>query len=94
MTKTSLACLLLLLPLAGCTLFQSKATRALHASPDYKAGYADGCASGQDSVSRAPAARDEDAFAGNQAYGAGWREGASACRMMASPGMNMAPPTP
>jgi hypothetical protein len=80
----------LLLLVAGCALFQSKETRALHASPDFKAGYADGCASAQDS-SRQSAARDDQAFAANPAYGAGWREGAGACRMLAMPGPSMTP---
>jgi hypothetical protein len=97
MTRIRIAChvlpLVLVLPLASCALFQSKATRDLHASPDFKAGYTDGCASAQDDVSTGGgnAARDEAAFAGNPAYRAGWREGASACRMLAMPGPSMTP---
>jgi hypothetical protein len=82
------AILLLLLPLlAGCFLFQSKATRALRASPDYRAGYGDGCASAQTSANpRADTERrDNDAYAGNQAYRMGWQEGLGACRAMANP---------
>jgi hypothetical protein len=91
MTKTSIVCLLLLLPLTGCALFQSKATRALHASPDFKAGYSDGCASAQDSSPGADTERDDQAFGGNPAYNAGWREGLGACRMLAMPGPSMTP---
>ena len=35
--------ILMILPLAACSLFQSKQTRALRRSPDYRAGYQDGC---------------------------------------------------
>lgn len=87
--------LLLLLPLlAGCALFESKETRALRASPDYKAGYSDGCASAS-AVSANPRAdtqsRDDQAFADNPAYRLGWREGYGACRpapMPANGGMD------
>ncbi|MBV9549622.1 MAG: hypothetical protein JO256_08135 [Alphaproteobacteria bacterium] len=79
--------LLLALPplLAGCFLFESKQTRALRASPDYRAGYSDGCASAG-SVSANPRAdsrrRDDQAYAGNAAYRLGWGEGYGACRPM------------
>jgi hypothetical protein len=91
MTRTAIVCLLLLLPLTGCTLFQSKATRALHASPDFQAGYSDGCASAQDSSTGGTTARDDQAFSGNAAYNAGWREGLGACRMLSMPGPSMTP---
>jgi len=81
--------LLLLLPplLAGCALFESRATRAMRASPDYRAGYQDGCASAQSSANpRADTQRrDDEAFSGSPAYRMGWGEGLGACRMMASP---------
>ena len=35
--------LLSLLPLAACGLFESKELRTLRKSPDYRAGYQDGC---------------------------------------------------
>jgi len=82
--------LFLLLPLAipllaGCALFESKQTRAMRASPDYKAGYGDGCASAG-AVSANPRAdtgvRDDQAFSGNEAYRMGWQEGFGACRPM------------
>ena len=88
MTKRPLLLLLLLcLPLSGCFLFESKQTRALRASPDYRAGYDDGCNTAA-SVSANPRAdtqvRDDAAFAGNQAYRMGWQEGYGACRPMPS----------
>ena len=78
--------LLLLVPLlAGCALFESKETRALRASPNYRAGYGDGCNSAS-AVSANPRAdtqmRDNDAFSGNAAYRMGWQEGFGACRPM------------
>jgi len=75
--------LLVLLPLlGGCALFESKATRAMRASPDYQAGYGDGCASTNASANpRADTQlRDRDAYAGNPAYRRGWNEGYGACR--------------
>lgn len=44
-------------------------------SPDFKAGYADGCAS----VS-APLRRDPARFAADDAYARGWRDGYSGCK--------------
>jgi hypothetical protein len=76
---------LLALSLAGCALFESKQTRALRASPDYRAGYGDGCSTAS-TVSANPRAdtqnRDDQAYAGNTAYRMGWNEGYGACRPM------------
>jgi len=79
-------CLMLLLPfLAGCFLFESKQTRALRTTPDYRAGYSDGCGTAG-SVSANPRAdtqrRDDESFSGNAAYRLGWQEGYGACRPM------------
>ena len=38
-----IALFVLLLPLSACALFPSKQERALRRSPDYRAGYQDGC---------------------------------------------------
>jgi len=65
----------LALALSGCFLFESKATRALRASPDYRAGYGDGCNS-----AAAARSRDDQAYANNPAYRRGWNEGNGACR--------------
>jgi hypothetical protein len=76
MTKP--AHLLILLPLlGGCFLFESKATRAMRASPDYRAGYGDGCNS-----ATAARSRDDQAYKDNPAYRRGWNEGNGACRSM------------
>ena len=82
-----------LLLLCGCTLFDSRAELARKNSPDFKAGYQDGCASasnrGADPLAD-PIRRDEEAYRTNQAYHSGWGTGFSACRI-AGP-MNGAPP--
>ena len=78
--------LLLLLPLlASCALFESRATRALRATADYKTGYGDGCASARPSANpRANTTlRDDDAYRTNRGYRMGWGEGFGACRGMA-----------
>jgi hypothetical protein len=74
-----LACLLPLL--ASC---ESASDRALRKSPDYRAGYDEGCGSAgmQGANPRADSiTRDEQAFAGNPAYQKGWNTGFNACRM-------------
>lgn len=80
---------LLLLPvlsvsLGACSLFLSKETRALRKSPDYRAGYQDGCNSaygqGADKSQDATFVRDEEAYRANKAYRTGWGMGRNACR--------------
>ena len=82
------AILLLILPLtfslAACTLFQSKQTRALRKTPDYRAGYQDGCntAYGPDANKRRDdtTVRDDTLYKNNKAYRMGWDRGLNACR--------------
>lgn len=81
-----LGALVLLAPLlASCALFESRQTRAMRATPDYKAGYSDGCATAG-SASANPRAetgmRDDQAYDSNAAYRMGWGEGFGACRPM------------
>lgn len=78
----TLAVLVLLLPLASCALFESPTTRALRRTPDYRAGYGDGCASAGTSANpRADTQiRDAEAYRANAAYRQGWNEGHGACR--------------
>jgi len=57
-------------------------------SPDFKAGYSDGCASAslqgadkrEDSMTR-----DEDAYRTNKDYRSGWGQGFGSCRTMNAP---------
>ena len=75
---------LLLLPLTACGLFVSKETRALRRTPDYKAGYQDGCNSawGPDADKRHDdtIVRDDQQYKDNKAYRSGWNRGLNACR--------------
>ena len=69
--------------LTGC---ESAADRAQRRSPDFKAGYSDGCASAGDRGANPRASgliRDDAAFAGNKAYHAGWGTGFNSCRSSA-----------
>jgi hypothetical protein len=76
--------ILLLLPLAGCSLFESKQTRALRKSPDYKVGYQDGCNSAwgpqADKRQDDTRVRDDKMYQSNRAYRMGWNRGLNACR--------------
>lgn len=82
--RTRLIAFFLLLPLSACGLFMSKETRALRQSPDYRAGYQDGCNSaygpGADKSRDTAVVRDEESYRSNKAYRAGWGMGNSACR--------------
>ena len=76
--------LLMILPLAGCALFESKKTRALRRSPDYRAGYQDGCNSAwspdADKRRDDTIVRDDKQYESNRAYRVGWNRGLNACR--------------
>ena len=80
------------LALMGC---ESAADRAMKRTPDFRAGYSDGCASagtqGANPRDTAPM-RDEGAYRTNRAYRTGWGTGFNACRTY-QPGNNM-PPSP
>jgi len=69
--------------LAGCG--SDSATRN---SPDFKAGYSDGCASASlEGANRRDNSltRDDAAFRSNARYHAGWGEGFNSCRAMNPP---------
>src|SRR5882762_9603424 len=76
--------LLMLLPLAACGLFADKEIRTLRKSPDYRAGYQDGCNSAwsPDANKRRDdtIVRDDAQYANNRAYHVGWDRGLRACR--------------
>ncbi|MBS0281005.1 MAG: hypothetical protein JSR25_07575 [Proteobacteria bacterium] len=79
------------LALMGC---ESAADRAMKKTPDFRAGYSDGCSSAgtQGANPRDTAAmRDEAAYRTNRAYRTGWGTGFNACRTY-QPGNNMPPP--
>lgn len=74
----------LMLPLIGCGLFVSKQTRAMRRTPEYRAGYNDGCSSASPpdaNMRDAPSqVRDDEMYANNKAYRSGWGAGYGACR--------------
>jgi hypothetical protein len=77
--------------LAGCGLFPSAAERAVQKSPNFRAGYEDGCAAASATGvnPREGPYRDEALYNTNSAYRAGWGNGYSVCRgqaTSASPG--------
>jgi len=86
-----MAALAALLALMGC---ESAADRAMKRTPDFRAGYSDGCASagtqGANPRDTAPM-RDEEAYRTNRAYRTGWGTGFNGCRTY-QPGGNMPPP--
>ena len=70
----------LLLALPGC---ESGAQRAQRASPDYRIGYDDGCATASTQGANARqdnTVRDDAAWQNNPAYHAGWNTGFNTCR--------------
>ncbi|HJT44471.1 MAG TPA: hypothetical protein VJ750_13345 [Rhizomicrobium sp.] len=75
---------LMLLPLTACSLFESKELRTLRKSPDYRAGYQDGCNSawgpGADKRRDDTIVRDDAQYQKNRAYRMGWNRGLNACR--------------
>jgi hypothetical protein len=91
--RRHLIILSLLMPLAACGLFVSKETRALRKSPDYRAGYNDGCNSayGPDADKRHDdtIVRDDAMYKDNKAYRMGWGRGLNACRSSGYTGANL-----
>lgn len=85
-----IALFLLLLPLTACGLFPSKQERALRRTPDYKAGYQDGCNSAwsPDANKRHDdtIVRDDEMYQNNKAYRSGWNRGLTACRTASAGG--------
>lgn len=73
--------LISLLLLAGCAGRRDN-------SPDFRAGYSDGCASASlEGANRRDTSltRDEASYRSNASYHRGWGEGFGACRAMAAP---------
>ena len=70
------------LALAACGLFPSAAERAVQKSPDFRAGYSDGCAAATATGAnpREGPYRDEALYRVSQPYRTGWGNGYSLCR--------------
>jgi hypothetical protein len=88
---------------SACGLFESKELRTLRKSPDYRAGYQDGCNSAwspdADKRHDDTIVRDDNQYQGNRAYRMGWNRGLNACRSTgytggALPGTNPGGPIP
>ena len=73
--------LLMIVPLAAC---MTSRERMLRKSPDYRAGYQDGCNSAEPPGANKRAdndiVRDDAAYKTNAAYHLGWSKGLGACR--------------
>ena len=70
---------IVVLILSACTLFESPATRAMRNTPDYRAGYSDGCATAE-MAGRGARIRDEESYRTIRAYSLGWNTGNQVCR--------------
>lgn len=81
--------------LSACSMFESSATRAMRTTPDYRAGYSDGCASANRPTGTS-VSRDDNAYKTNRAYSFGWNTGFQMCRTsFPTPGAGpFAEPTP
>jgi len=81
-----MATLAILMALMGC---ESAADRAMKRTPDFRAGYSDGCASanqeGGANKREDNIIRDEAAYRANKDYRSGWGRGFGACRAMNRP---------
>ena len=80
--------LILIMPFCRLAACASPANRALRNTPDFRAGYSDGCASAsmQGANKRdSGVTRDDAAYQANAAYHSGWASGFGACRQMAAP---------
>lgn len=79
MTRSIALFALLALSLTACV---SAETRALRKSPDYRAGYDDGCsaATAAGTSYKGVAVRNDEAYQSIKAYRLGWNSGYSSCR--------------
>lgn len=88
--------------LGGCIFFSTRADQALRRTPNFKDGYADGCASAQEQGAdyRGNPVRDETLYNTDKVYRAGWASGYQTCRPLdrrqnATPGDSpIGPPDP
>jgi hypothetical protein len=73
--------------LLGVALSACAAPEPANRSPEYEAGFGDGCATAGAEAAPVPqpAKRDEQAFSKDSGYRAGWISGHAQCRMQAGP---------
>lgn len=77
---------LLALPLAACA-----SSSEYKDEPNYQIGYSQGCSSATNMVpgDKSTITRDEDAYARDKAYRAGWKKGFNACKVKSGGGVSM-----
>jgi len=69
--------------LSACVFFEGPISRKMEKSPNFKAGYSDGCATvsgGTANFREQSDVRDKALFSTDKAYRAGWSAGYTACR--------------
>lgn len=80
--------------LAGCMFFETPADRALRRQPNFRTGYADGCATATNEgadMRHGDTVRDDSLYDTDKAYRVGWANGHSACQRMAPTGQSQGP---
>ena len=80
-TAPLLAIVLLAPALSGCIFFGTKKDRAMMHTPEFQAGYSDGCASAnaRGTNYRSDKIQDEALYKTSQPYRSGWGAGYSTC---------------
>jgi hypothetical protein len=68
--------------LSGCIFYETRADRHMRETPNFKSGYADGCAAAnvEGANFRQSTVRDQALYDSDKAYRAGWASGLSACK--------------
>lgn len=92
-------CLLLaVLPVvSACVFFEGPASRKMEKTPNFKAGYSDGCATssgGTANFREQSDVRDRALFRTDKAYRTGWSAGYTACRQPNAPSTPQSGPIP
>jgi hypothetical protein len=80
--------------LVGCGLFPSVQEQAVQKSPNFRAGYSDGCAAASTTGAnpREGPYRDQALYNSDAAYRTGWSNGYSLCRGGSAPGAGLGNP--
>lgn len=69
--------------LTGCVFFEGPVSRQMERSPNFKAGYSDGCATASSQTAnfrQHTVVKDQALFQTDKAYRAGWSAGYTGCR--------------
>jgi hypothetical protein len=82
------------LMLTGCMFFETRADRAIRQQPNFRLGYADGCATANAmgaNMRHGDTVRDDALYEADKAYRVGWANGHSACQRMAPNSQSQGP---